>query len=155
MKETSDDVKNQKEDGNFLKNLLKEKEPKTSEFVGTIIVNIVLLYIVNNVLSWNLSFITSSFQDVIWIFNISIGSTIVANILFLVYHSGWFRSIIQILLNILGFMVAYFLYTVFPFVFSQLYITYAVKIVLIIGMIGLVIATLVEVVKLILRIMNP
>lgn len=150
MKETS----TEENGNNFLKNLLKEKEPKTSEFVGAIIANIILLYIVNNLLSWNLSFIAPSFQDVLWIFNISIAATIIGNILFLIYHPGWFRSIIQIILNILGFIVVYYLYTVFPFILSNGWVVFAVKFALIVAMVVLVIVSIFEVVRLILRTLN-
>lgn len=139
---------------NFLKNLLKEKEPKTSEFVVAIIANIIFLYIVNNLLSWNLSFIAPSFQDVLWIFNISIAATIIGNILFLIYHPGWFRSIIQIILNILGFTVVYYLYTVFPFILNNGWVIFAVKFALIVVMVVLVIVSIFEVVRLILRTLN-
>ncbi|BDZ68657.1 hypothetical protein [Methanobacterium ferruginis] len=155
MKETSDEMKNTQEKGkNFFKNIFKEKEAKTSEFIGAIIGNIIILYIVNSLLSWNLSFIAPSFQDVLWIFNLSLSATIIANIIFLLYHPGWFRSIIQIILNILGFWVCYFLYTIFPFTFSQIIFAYFLKFALIVAMIVIVIASLVEVVKLILRTIN-
>lgn len=139
---------------NFLKNFLKEKETKTSEFIVAIIANLIFLYIVNNLLSWNLSFIAPSFQDVMWIFNISISATIIGNIIFLIYHPTWFRSIIRIILNILGFLVVYYLYTVFPFVFTNYLVTFSVKFALIVGMVAMVIATIVEMVKLILRIIK-
>lgn len=135
----------------FLKNLLKEKEAKTSEFIGAIIVNIIFLYIVNNLLSWNLTFIAPSFQDVLWIFNISIVATIIGNILFLIYHPGWFRSIIQIILNILGFTVVYYLYTIFPFILSHYWVALTLKFALILAMVVLVIVSIFEVVRLILR----
>lgn len=150
MKETSNGENNGK-DKNFLKNFLKEKEPKSSEFIAVIVVNLIFLYIVNNLLLWNLSFITSSFQDVLWIFNLSITATIAGNVLFLIYHPTWFRSIIQIILNILGFLVVYYLYTVFPFIFSNGLVTFSLKFALIVAMVVMVIVTIVEVVKLILR----
>ncbi|MFA0834523.1 MAG: hypothetical protein ACC609_11015 [Methanobacterium formicicum] len=158
MKETDngEDDKNlngeNKENGkNFLKNFIKQKEPKTSEFIVAIIANLIFLYIVNNLLSWNLSFIAPSFQDVLWIFNISISATIIGNIIFLIYHPTWFRSIIRIILNILGFLVVYYLYTVFPFIISNYLVTFSVKFALIVAMVVMVIATIVEIVKLILR----
>ncbi|AXV39175.1 hypothetical protein [Methanobacterium sp. BAmetb5] len=148
MKETSNtEDKGNKKD--FFKKFLKEKKPQKSEFIVAIIANLVFLYIVNNLLSWNLSFIAPSFQEVLWIFNLSIGASIVGNILFLIYHPGWFRSLIKIILNILSFMVAYYLYVVFPFILSS-GITVLVKMVLILVMVVLVIANLVEVVKLII-----
>lgn len=147
LKETS----NGEDKKNFLKTFLKEKEPKKSAFIAAIVVNIILLYIVNNLLSWNLSFIASSFQDVLWIFNISIAATIIGNVIFLIYHPGWFRSIIRIILNILGFMVVYYLYTVFPFIFSNGWVTFSLKFAFIVAMVVMVIVTIVEVLKLILR----
>lgn len=139
---------------NFLKNFLKEKDPKKSEFIGAIIANIIFLYIVNNLLSWNLGFIAPSFQDVLWIFNLSITATIIGNVIFLIYHPGWFRSIIRIILNILGFMVAYYLYTIFPFTFSNNLVTFSLEFALIVAMVVMVIVTIVEIVKFILRIIK-
>jgi glycopeptide antibiotics resistance protein len=80
--------------------------------------------------------------------------TILANIIFLIYHPGWFRSIMQIILNILGFMVCYYLYTIFPFIFSNAAYTIALKILLILGMAGVIIASIVEVFRLILRLLK-
>ena len=153
LKENSNE-ENQENGKNFLKNFLKEKEPKTSEFIVAIIANLIFLYIVNNLLSWNLSFIAPSFQDVLWIFNISISATIIGNITFLIYHPTWFRNIIRIILNILGFLVVYYLYTVFPFVFSNYLVTFSVKFALLVAMVVIIIATIVEMVKLILRIIK-
>lgn len=155
MNENQDNGEDQKKVNDFLRKLSKEKDARKSEFIGAIIVNLIMLYIVNNVLSWNLGFIAPSFQDVVWIFNISICSTIVANVIFLAYHPGWFRSIIQIILNILGFLVCYYLYIIFPFIFSQAAYTIVLKILIILGMVALVIASLVEVARLILRIKKP
>ena len=153
MKETSNG-KDKRNGKDFLKNFLKEKEPKSSEFIAAIVVNLIVLYIVNNLLSWNLSFITASFQDVIWIFNLSLSATIIANIIFLIYHPGWLRSIIRIILNILGFLVAYYLYTVFPFTFSNNLVTFSLEFALIVAMVVMVIVTIVEIVKFILRIIK-
>ncbi|MGC9517417.1 MAG: hypothetical protein ACP5C3_06960 [Methanomicrobiales archaeon] len=129
---------------------LKEKEFKTSEFIGAIIANIIFLYIVNNLLNWNLSFIAPTFSEVLWIFNFSIILNILANIGFLIYQKGWFRTIVQIILNIIGFIVVYSLYTVFPFVFQNVWFAYVLQFALIIAMIALVIATVVELVRFIL-----
>jgi hypothetical protein len=130
--------------------ILRKKEAKKSDFVATIIVNIIFFYIVNNLLNWNISFIAPSFQNVLWIINLSIAATILANLIFLFYNPGWFRSALQIILNIIAFYGAYLLYTVFPFVFSNYYYTYGMEILLILAMIGTVIATIVEILRLIL-----
>jgi len=140
----------QKNKWSFKNTFLKEKEFKTSEFVVAIIANIIVLYIVNNLLNWNLSFIAPSFTEVLFILNVSIVANIVANIGFIIYQKGWFKTLVQIVLNIIGFIVANTLYTVFPFTFQTIAFAYILKFILIIGMVALVIATLVEVVRFIL-----
>lgn len=154
MTETSGDGNNQEKIKDFLKKIFEEKDVSKSEFIVAIIGNIIILYIVNNLLSWNLSFITSSFQDVLWIFNISICATIIVNIIFLAFHPGWFRSLVKIILNILSFLVCYYLYTIFPFIFSQAAYTIILKIILIFGMVALIIASLVEVLRLIFKVIK-
>ncbi len=129
--------------------ILKEKEFKNSEFIAAIVFNIIFLYIVNNLLNWNLSFIAPTFSQVLFILNISIIANILGNIAFLIYQRGWFRSITQIILNAIGFVAAYTLYVIFPFTFQTIAFAYILKFLLIIGMIGLVIATIVEVLRLV------
>jgi len=141
---------NPEEKRSFKERFFKEKEFKTSEFIVAIIVNIIVLYIVNNLLNWNLSFIAPTFSEVLFILNISIIANIIANIGFLVYQKGWFRSIAQIVLNVISFIVVYTLYTVFPFTFQSIWVTYALLLILIIGMVGLFISTIYEIVRLIL-----
>lgn len=154
MTETSGDGNNQEKIKDFLKKIFEEKDVSKSEFIVAVIGNIIILYIVNNLLSWNLSFITSSFQDVLWIFNISICATIIVNLIFLAYHPGWFRSLVKIILNILSFLVCYYLYTIFPFIFSQAAYTIILKIILIFGMVALIIASLIEVLRLIFKVIK-
>ena len=137
-----------------LKGFLKEKKPKKIEFIIAIIANIIFLYIVNNLMAWNISFIADSLSDILWILNISIIANILANIIYLIYYSEWLRVVSQIILNILGFWVAYSLYVVFPFNFSNILYDYAVVFALIVAMIALVIASFVEVVRLILKFVN-
>lgn len=65
MSENNGSIDIQENIKNFLKKIFEEKKVKKSEFIVAIIVNLILFYIVNNLLSWNFSFITSSFQDVL------------------------------------------------------------------------------------------
>ncbi len=110
------------------KSIKEEKEVRTSEFIIAIIINIIFFYIFNNLLNWHINFITNSFQDVLWIINLTLGFTIIVNDLYLFYHPKWLRDSLQIIINILGFLVVYFLYTVYPFNFSQIFISYGLKI---------------------------
>ena len=63
----SDDAKDEKNDSkNFIESikrgLLEEKTVKRSEYIFSIIANLILLYIANNLLNWNISFITDAFS---------------------------------------------------------------------------------------------
>ncbi len=150
MIELNEESNNNNKSSENLKRFLKEKEPKRPEFFIAIIVNIILLYVVNNLVSWNISFITASFNDILWIFNISIVANILANIIFLIYFAGWLKNIIQVLLNIIGILVVYYLYVVFPFVFSNTLITWGLEMALILALFAIVVATFVEAARFIL-----
>ena len=134
------------------KSIKDEKEVRTSEFIIAIIINIVFFYIFNNLLNCHINFITNSFQDVLWIINLTLGFTIIVNALYLFYHPKWLRDSLQIIINILGFLVVYFLYTVYPFNFSQIFISYGLKLVLILIMLAIIAATVYQIMQLILRI---
>ncbi|MCE7698504.1 MAG: hypothetical protein K8E24_006610 [Methanobacterium paludis] len=138
-----------------LKFLIKEREePKKSSYIIAVIVNLILLYIFNSIPSWNISFITGTFRDVLLIFNLSVIVTITGNILFLIYSQSWFRNVMQAIMHFLGFLVAYTFYVVFPFNFSQEYVVLSLKFALIVIMIVMVVLTIVEVLKFILKILE-
>ena len=124
------------------KSIKDEKEVRTSEFIIAIVINLIFFYIFNNLLNWHLNFITNSFQDILWIINA----------FYLFYHPKWLRDSLQIIINILGFLVVYFLYTVYPFNFNQIFISYGLKLVLILIMLAIIAATVYQIMQLILRI---
>lgn len=138
----------------FFRNIFKDKEINRIEFIVAIIVNIIFLYIFNNIPSWNISFITSAFVNILWIINLSLGANIVVNIIFIFYHPSWFRHSLQTFLNILSIMVLYYLYTIFPFNFSHEGIAIALKIVFILIMVILVLTTLIEIISTIYSILS-
>lgn len=125
-----------------------EKEPSRASFVFAIIANIILIYVVNQIPYWNLSFIASSWIQTLWILNLSLIITIMGNFLFLLYNPKWFRSLVQIVMNVFVFLAIQTLYTVFPFTLSST-MAMVVVILLILMMVGVFIAILVEVVKLV------
>jgi hypothetical protein len=79
-------------------------------------VNLVLLYVVNNLLEWGVpEFLTDDFERVLPIMNFSIVANIVVNIVYLFFDPTWFKSITQIVLSVIGLIVVIRLYRVFPF----------------------------------------
>ncbi|MEG3224682.1 MAG: hypothetical protein BME94_03905 [Methanobacteriales archaeon Met13] len=137
---------------NILKRLIKwaenQKEPSRTSFLVAIIVNIIFIYVVNQLPYWNLSFIASSWTQTLWILNLSLIVTIIGNVLFLLYNPQWFRSLAQIVMNAFVFLAIQTLYNVFPFTLSST-MALVVVILLILMMVGVFIAILVEVVKLV------
>lgn len=135
----------------------KEEEPKREHrkpsYAGAIILNLILLYVVNNLLNWHVPFMTKSFVAVLTLINISLLGTIVANILFLAHDRGRFRHLLQLVLNVIAFVVTYTIYVIFPFDFRRWpgisALDFMVKIGLILGMVGIAIGTIVEFFRLI------
>ncbi len=125
----------------------KEKSHK-SEYAGAIIFNLIFIYIVNNLLNWHISFITDSLNSILWIINLSIAVAVTGNFLLLLYDPDWLRHITKILMNIFAFIAAYFIIKVFPFNFSTAYLNEIVFVLIILGMIAIVIASLYELVML-------
>jgi len=124
------------------------KKERTSEYIIAIIFNLIFLYLINNLLNWNIYFITPALNEILWIINLSILATIIGNVLLLLYSPESFRYIMKIIMNTINFIAIYFVYEVFPFNFYNSFFNWGLSIFLILIMIGLVIASLVEVYQL-------
>ena len=117
-----------------------------------VVVNLGLLYIVNNLLAWGwVPFLTDDFDQLLPIVNLSLVVAAGANVAFIFYNARWFRSVGQIVQNIVSILVIVATLKVFPFDFSPYSIDWAmitrVGLVLVGAVIG--IATIAEFVKLI------
>jgi hypothetical protein len=126
-----------------MENRNKGKNRK-GEYIAAIIFGLIFWYIVNNLLNWNIYFITNALNEVLWIINLSIIVTIIGNAFLIAYDPDWFRHIIKIIINIITLISTYFVYIVFPFNFYNSFINWGLAILLILAMIGIVIAILVE-----------
>jgi hypothetical protein len=124
-------------------NKKKEKNRK-AEYIFAIILGLIFWYIVNNLLNWNIYFITNALNEVLWIVNLSIIVTIIGNVFLLVYDPNWFRHVTKIIINIINLIAAYFVYIVFPFNFYNSFLNWGLSIFLILVMIGIAIAIIVE-----------
>jgi hypothetical protein len=84
-----------------------------------IAVNIFMLWIMNNLLEWGWpSWLTSEFDQVLPIINVSIVATIIVNLAYVVYDTAWFKSMLQVGLLVVSLVATVRLYQVFPFDFS-------------------------------------
>lgn len=121
-------------------------------YVVAVAVNAVMLYIVNNLLAWDvLPFLTEDFARVLPLLNVSLVVTIIANALFVVYDARWFRSSGQIVLLAISMAVTVRLYRVFPFDFTPYAIDWGMlgRFALLIAMFGIGVGIIVELGRLI------
>jgi len=132
----------------------REKEPSRASFAVAIIFNLIFIYIINQIPYWDISFITPAWSETLWILNLSLVVAIVGNLFFLFYHRQWFRSLIQIVMNVFAFWAVKALYTVFPFSFSHSSLNLVAGLILIIMMVGVFISILVELVKLVASVLD-
>ncbi len=131
----------------------KEKEHHRAEFIAAVIINIIIWYIANNLLNWNLSFISPTFSNVLWILNYFLIASIVINFIFIFYHASWFRNLLLIIIDILGIIAAYTFLMVFPFLVGDV-LALGLKILIILSIIGFFISLIIHLIKFILRIIN-
>ncbi len=83
-------------------------------YLITILVNFALIYAAQNLLNWNVPFLTNRFTECLWAINLSLGATIFVNFIFLVFDRRWFRSLMQSFTNVFSFISGYVFWRVFP-----------------------------------------
>jgi hypothetical protein len=116
-----------------------------------IAVNIVMLWIVNNLLEWGWpSWLTDDFDRVLPIINVSIVATIIVNLAYIAYDTTWFKSTLQVGLLVISLVATIRLYQVFPFDFSAYSFNWeaVTRGILIFACVGIGIGVVVEIVKL-------
>lgn len=117
-----------------------------------VVVNLVLLFIVNNLLAWGwIPFLTDDFEQLLPIVSLSIVVGATANFAFIFYNPRWFRSAGQIVQNVVSLFVIVATLKVFPFDFSPYTINWETftRVVLILSGVAVAIGLIAEVVKLI------
>jgi membrane-associated HD superfamily phosphohydrolase len=91
---------------------------RTSGYIASIVVDMILLYVVQHLLDWNVPWITAAWSDVLWAVNLSLTVSIVANALLLGYDRLWFYRVVEAISTALALLAAYWIYLVFPFDFG-------------------------------------
>ncbi len=117
-------------------------------YVAAIIVNLIMLYVFHNLLRWGVPFLTEDWEEILPYMDASISGAIAVNILWIFYDARWFRRLLQIGLNVLGFRVAWAMFTIFPFEFDVYPVEQVLRIAFLVAMVGIVIGTIVEIVAL-------
>lgn len=128
---------------------------KVAGEVFSIILTLFMIWAANNVLSWNYSifdFVQDSFAAVIWVIDITLGISIITKIIRIIYQDNKTKSITQIVENLFSMLMIIIIFTIFPYNFQLLinlsWINTAVKILMLIGLIGNFVGTITESAKL-------
>lgn len=122
-----------------------------------IVVSAGILFAVNNLLDWDIvPFLTADFEQLVPIINVSLVASIIVNAIWILYDAAWIRSTGQIILNLTSIAVLALTLRVFPFDFSQYSFDWEslTKGLIVFLIIALVIATIVEIVKLVSAVVN-
>jgi len=129
--------------------LLEDKKEKWYDYLIAILINLLFLYIANNLIYWNLSFIAASFGDVLWAINLSLIVAIVANVSFILYDHSGFKIVSKIIMSFTALIAAFTILTVFPFVINQFIIAVGLKILIIIGILAAVVSIIFQIMKMV------
>ena len=113
-----------------------------------IAINIGLIVIVRNLLEWDwVPFLTGDFDRLVGIVTFSLVASAVVNLFWIAYDRAWFKSLGQLALDVITLAVTVQTYRVFPFDLSSGWETTG-KVMLVLLMVVVGIATVVELVKL-------
>jgi len=127
------------------------KVPGLPAYYIALAVDIILLYLMNNIKYINISFIDQElFASCLWAINLVLGMGIMGNFFLLLYRPKWFYHFTQMVLNFLVAFGLYIIFRVFPFSFDQEMIKTAVKIVLIVVTAGIGLSAVYEMIRFII-----
>ena len=120
-------------------------------YVVAIIVNVVMIYVFNNLLSWHLPYISQvlapAFTNCLWAINLSLSVTIFMNFIFLVFDPHWFHRMMEAIQNVFALVSMYVFYSIFPLELPSPIIAQIVHWALLLAMFAIVIAIVVEVLQ--------
>ena len=128
-----------------------KKTGRKAGYAGSIVWNAVFIFVLNNLTNWNLPFIAPGWVAVLLAVNLSLGVTILFNIVFLAFDPPWFRYFERIVSGLLALLSTYVIYTIFPFDIPDPLATTVLQWCLIIAMVASVIGVIVALVKLVVK----
>jgi hypothetical protein len=121
-------------------------------YVVAVIVNAVMLYVVHHLLEWRWpSFLTGRFEEVLPLMTVSLVASMIANVLFIGYDAGWFKSLANIVTTSIALAATVRILQVFPFDFTTMDRDWTVlmRVALLAVIAGTAIAIVVELIKLV------
>jgi hypothetical protein len=126
-------------------------DPRVGYLIG-LGVNVALLYLVNVRPGWQaVPFLTGDMEQVIDLVNLSLAAGAVANGVYLMIHPAWLRALGGLVTTGIGLVALLRLLDVFPFDFGVSSVDWAtaVRVVIVVGIVGSVIGIVVQAVTLV------
>lgn len=137
---------------------MKKKENKNQGrifgYLVSIIINLIILYAINNLLDWKIPALTIDFEKVIIYFNYSLSATILINIIFLTYDRKTFKAFAQMIANLFGIYALYKFFVIFPLNFAEQNYDLIARIVVVFAIFGTAIGVIIESIKFILSLIG-
>jgi len=134
---------------------IKPRRKHRGEAIGSIICNLIFLYIVNKVPDWDLPFINERYDTVLWVLNLNIFANLVGYALIFFLNFRWLWFLVRATLDAVGLLMLLVLYFLYPFDFSGIsgwsWLDTVLPILFIIGMVASGIGLVVNLFKLIFR----
>jgi hypothetical protein len=88
-------------------------------FLGSIVVNAIMLYAAQHVLEWQIGWITPAWSDVLWVVDLTLEASIVVNALYLIFDASWFRNLGGAVSCGIAVLATWWLYVIYPFDFGS------------------------------------
>ena len=80
----------------------------------SILINFAMIYIANNLLVWNVPYLTNDFIRCLWAINLSFVVTIFTNFIFIFFDRKWFHSLMEAFGTVFSFLSTYVFWQIFP-----------------------------------------
>lgn len=135
-----------------------ERTGRRFGYAIAIAVNALLLFVVNNVASWDVaSFLTDDFSRVVPFVNVALATAMAANALYLFDDRPTVKSATQVAVNAAGVAAGIVVFRVFPFDFAGYAIDWAVliRILLVVAIVGQSIAIVADAARLAKGMLGP
>lgn len=128
----------------------KTSPNRISNYIPSVIFNIILLIVLNKIPDWNIVFITSSYPDILRAVNMTLIVHIVGNVILIFIHPLFTHHLANAVFSVFSLIAAWVIFSVFPFDFSEIvgaWLNTLIRVCLIIGIAGSAISIVVHVVK--------
>lgn len=128
----------------------KTSPNRISNYIPSVIFNIILLIVLNKIPDWNIVFITSSYPDILRVVNMTLIVHIVGNVILIFIHPLFTHHLANAVFSVFSLIAAWVIFSVFPFDFSEIvgaWLNTVLRVCLIIGIVSSAISIVVHVVK--------